>query len=226
MGIMNENERRTLVDSWDAPTRVLHWVNAILIIVLGAMMLSLEGLESFGLDDDIIEEAVEKLHAYIGYVLAVTFSLRALWGFAGNKYARWSDIIPYRKEQRQGIGADIRWYLSGFKGSPAKAAGHDPLASLFYIAVFIVLASQAVTGIIMAGMEFDMFPGPLFNEGADGEEGIGEAFEEIHEFGLWFFIFFLFAHLGGLIVHEIKEKTGLFTSMINGKKYFPEDEDR
>lgn len=223
---MNGDERRTLVSSWDAPTRVLHWVNAILIIILAALMLSLEGLESLGFKDKIVKEGVEKFHAYIGYVLVVTFSLRVLWGFIGNKYARWSDIIPYRKEQWQGIGADIRWYLSGFKGSPAKAAGHDPLASLFYIAVFIVLASQAVTGIVMAGMEFDMFPGPLFAEGADGEEGIGEVFEEIHEFGLLFFIFFLFAHLGGLIVHEIKEKTGLFTSMINGKKYFPEDEGR
>lgn len=35
--------------------------------------------------------------------------------------------------------------------------------------------------------------------------------------------FFVCLHLGGLILHEIVEKAGLFSSMIHGKKYFPKE---
>lgn len=221
-------ERRRLTDSWDPGVRILHWFNAILVIVLGLIMLSLEGMKGLGLEDKAVKEGIEQLHAYIGYFLAAGVSLRVLWGFIGNKYARWSDILPLKKEQWQGIGKDIRWYLGGFRGAPVRTPGHDPLASLFYIAAFAVLFSQAATGLLLAGLEFDMFPGSLFTSGLSehGKEALEEAAEEVHEAGLLFFILFLAAHLGGLVVHELKEKTGLFSSMIHGKKYLHEDEDR
>jgi len=41
--------------------------------------------------------------------------------------------------------------------------------------------------------------------------------------GFLFIIFFVCLHLGGLILHEIVEKAGLFSSMIHWKKYFPKE---
>ncbi|MBI1910379.1 MAG: cytochrome b/b6 domain-containing protein [Deltaproteobacteria bacterium] len=224
MSFSNDRER-TLTDVWDWPTRILHWTNAILIITLALLMIGKEGMEILGVEK-ALRRPVNELHAYIGYIFAFTFSLRIVWAFIGNKYARWADIIPYSKEGRQAIGHNIKWYLSGFKGRAAKAIGHDPLASLFYIALFIVLASQVVTGLLLSGAEFKMFPGSLFTSGL-GEEGLEAlegALEEVHEFGFMFIIFFFFAHLAGLVVHEVKEKTGLFSSMIHGRKYFTRDE--
>ncbi|MCR4287998.1 MAG: cytochrome b/b6 domain-containing protein [Deltaproteobacteria bacterium] len=161
----------------------------------------------------------------MGHAFVVTFFLRVVWGFIGNKYARWGDIISYNRERRHAIWQDIKWYVSGFKGAPYRTAGHDPLASIFYIAVFAVLALQAVTGIIMSGIEFHTFPGTLFTGGASEEslKALGSTLEEVHEFGMWFMLFFIAAHLFGMVVHEVKEKTGLFSSMIHGKKYFPKE---
>lgn len=222
-----ENERRVMVASWDGPTRVLHWMIAILVIVLGSLMIGLEGLEAAGLDNDQVKEAVEKFHAYLGYLLAFTFILRVLWAFAGNGYARWGDILPIGGQRWRGIGRGIRWYLGGCKGEPEFTAGHDPLASLFYTAVFAVLITQALSGIVMASVEFGFIPqvaSGLGLESAHGEESaLAEAFEEVHEFGMAFMIFFLFAHIAGLIVHELRAKTGLLSSMVHGRKYFPED---
>lgn len=221
---MEPNKEIVLVDVWDAPLRVLHWANMLLVIALALLMLGDLGMEYIGVGEETRDQ-VAKLHATVGYVLVCTFSLRLLWGFLGNKYSSWCDIIPYKREQRQAIVHNIKWYLSGFKGSPARVVGHDPLASLFYIALFLVLISQAATGLFLAGAEFHMFPG-AFLSGSLSEhaaEALGEAFEEVHEFGFWFIVFFLCAHLGGLVVHEIKEKTGLFSSMIHGKKYLPAD---
>ncbi len=114
---------------------------------------------------------LEELHAYVGRILAVTFILRVVWGFAGNKYARFSDMIPYTGERWLSIWANIKWYLGGCRAEPPVSMGHNPLASLFYLAFFFVLALQAVTGILLAGVEFDIFPGSLITGGL----GVGSA---------------------------------------------------
>lgn len=221
---MEKENERVITDVWDWQIRVLHWTNAILVITLVLLMLGKEGMEMIGVEKSL-RAPVKRLHAYVGYVFICTFFLRVVWGFAGNKYARWSDMIPYKKERRQAIGRNIRWYLSGFKGSPAHAPGHDPLASVFYLAIFLVFASQALTGLLLSGIEFKMFPGSVFTGGLGegAREALGDALEEVHGFGLWAVVFFLGAHLGGMVVHEVKEKTGLLSSMIHGGKYFPKD---
>jgi Ni,Fe-hydrogenase I cytochrome b subunit len=221
---MEYDRERVLVDVWDRPLRILHWVNMLLVVALALLMLGDLSMEYLGVGEET-RDRVARLHATVGYVLACTFSLRLIWGFLGNKYSSWCDIIPYKKEQRQAIAHNIKWYLSGFRGSAAKVVGHDPLASLFYIALFLVLASQAATGLFLAGTEFQMFPGSLLAGSLSGSaaETLEEAFEEVHEFGFWFIIFFICAHLGGLVVHEVKERTGLFSSMIHGKKYLSAD---
>ncbi len=228
MGI--ENERRVMVASWDGPTRGLHWMIAVLVIILGLLMIGLEGLEGLGLDNEHVEEAVEKLHAYVGYALGLTFLLRVLWAFAGNKFARWGDILPIGIDRWRGIGRGIRWYSGGCKGEPELTAGHDPLASLFYTAVFAVLITQIVSGVVMASVEFGFLPSIASGLGIEGghekEGALVEFLEEVHEFGLAFMIFFLLAHIAGLVVHEVRAKTGLLSSMVHGRKYFPPEEDR
>lgn len=207
---------------WDWQIRVLHWINAMLVITMVLLILGKEGMEIIGVEKSL-RVPVKRLHAYIGHIFIMTFMLRIIWGFLGNTYARWSDILPCKKENWVSIRTNIKWYLSGFKGNPARVIGHDPLASLFYIALFVVLIEQALTGVLLSGLEFKTFPGVLITGGL-GEasaKGFKHAIGGVHEFGVLFIIFFLAAHLTGLAVHELKEKTGLFSSMIHGKKYFP-----
>ena len=220
-------EERVMVDVWDWETRALHWINALLIITLALLMVGNEVMEGLGVAKPL-RRPVKELHAYLGYFFVATFSLRILWAFVGNRYARWGDILPCAREKWAAIVQTLRWYLGGFRGSPAPAKGHDPLASLFYIALFIVLASQAVTGLLLAGAEFDMFPGTIFTAGMaeSAAEAFAHGLEEVHEFGYFFIVIFLAAHLAGLVVHEIGEKKGLFSSMIHGRKYIPTDDNR
>lgn len=223
-----ENRERVLVDSWDWPTRVLHWVNALLVIALIVLILGLEWMAALGVEKPV-RRPVKEWHAWVGHVFLITLFLRIVWGFIGNKYARFSDIVPLKGSQWQAIGHNIKWYLSGFKGRAAKAIGHDPLAAVFYTVLFIVLIGQVITGVLISGIELNTFPGTLFVGGMSEEalEGLEHSLEELHEAGFLFILFFIAAHLIGLVAHEVKEKTGLFTSMINGKKCLPkEDLDR
>jgi len=221
---LEQSDERVMVDVWDWQTRVLHWVNAILIITLVVLMLGKEGLEMLGAKK-AVRGQINYIHAYVGYAFVCTFILRIIWGFIGNRYARFSDIIPFSSEKRSAIGRNIRWYLSWFSGTPARVVGHDPLASLFYMALFIVLILQALTGLALAGVELHLFPGSVVfgGLGETAAEAVEEFAEEVHEFGLWFVLFFFAAHMVGLVVHEIKERTGLFSSMIHGGKYLPRD---
>ncbi len=219
---------------WDWQTRLLHWVNALLIISLLVLGLAMESLEETGLED-----LLKGLHVTIGYIFVATFSLRVLWGFMGNEYARWSDLLPGGKRLKE-IWGNIRWYLSGFKGRPPLSIGHNPLASLFYIPLFVVLFFQATTGLVLSGgkdllsARGSYFPSVAYADEdeewgergwyGEGEEGEGSEWaEEVHEFGFYFILFFLLAHLTGLVVHEIGEEAGLFSSMIHGKKHIPID---
>ncbi len=219
---MNSSDReRILTDVWDWPIRVLHWVNAALIVTLALLMIGKEGMEILGVEK-ALRAPVKKLHAYVGHLFVITFLLRVLWGFIGNEYSRWLDIIPYNKERWRSIGHNIKWYLSGFRGRAAHAVGHDPFASLFYIVLFIVLTSQIITGVVLSGHDFKTFPGNIIVAvvGQETIKGLHDVLEGVHVLGFYYILFFVCAHLGGLVVHEIREKTGLFSSMIHGGKYF------
>ena len=125
-----EDRERVLVDVWDWPTRVLHWVNALLVISMIVLILGVEWMEELGIAKPL-RRPVKEWHSWLGHVFMITLSLRIIWGFAGNKYARFSDILPMKSWQWQAIGHNIKWYLSGFRGRAAHAIGHDPLAAVF-----------------------------------------------------------------------------------------------
>ncbi len=217
----NADDERVMTDVWDRQTRVLHWIIALLVITLALLMIGNFGMEYLGIAESV-RTPVRRLHAYIGYVFVIALVLRIIWGFAGNAYARWTDIIPHAREHWGAAWHNVRWYLGGLRGRPFGAVGHDPFASLFYIALFLVLISQAVTGLILAGSEFHMYPAYFFMKGMSDArlDAIGDSFVgDLHEFGFWFILFFFAAHIAGLVAHEVKEKTGLLSSMIHGKKY-------
>jgi len=217
-----KNNEMVSIKVWDAPTRLLHWTNALLVLALLLLAVGFEVGEDFGVSESL-EEGMEYAHAYIGHILVVTVFLRVVWAFVGNEYARWSDIIPYRAKDWSSIWGNIRWMLGGLRGKPPVSIGHNPLASLFYIAVFFVIVGQLVTGVYMAGEEFEMIPGSLLITSGTSE-ALMEAMEEFHEFGFGFIIFFVAAHMAGLAVHMIGEKKNLVRSMITGRKTFKKDE--
>ncbi|MFQ5466313.1 MAG: cytochrome b/b6 domain-containing protein, partial [Thermodesulfobacteriota bacterium] len=84
----NSNQERVVVHVWGWEIRVLHWVNAFLILTLALLMLGKEGMEYLGVEK-ALREPINTIHVYFGYVFAVTFTLRIIAGFVGSHYARW-----------------------------------------------------------------------------------------------------------------------------------------
>lgn len=214
-------EAREQVKVWDWQERVIHWGIAISVISLLATAMFWEIGKDLGMPREG-RRVVKEVHVFLGRLLTLFFMLRIVRGFTGSRYARWGDIFPHTKEQLEGIKANIRWIVGGFRGLPPHAVGHNPLASLLYIVLFLVLISQIISGVILSGLELNMFPGTLITEGMveEARTSLKECMKTVHEFGLGFTIVYLVLHLVANVIHDVKEKSGFISSMISGVKYF------
>ena len=78
---------------WDAPTRWFHWINAVCVValvVVGYLILNGRALEI----PRTSSLKLKTIHTWVGYVFAANLLLRIVWGFVGNRYARWRAILP------------------------------------------------------------------------------------------------------------------------------------
>src|SRR5688572_3724163 len=132
---------------WDAGTRWFHWVNALCVVVLGAIgfLILKEGALGISTSGKV---TLKTIHVWIGYVFAVNLLWRIVWAFMGNRYARWRAILPGGK----GYLHSLRSYVASFlAGHPERYAGHNPAGRLGVAVLFLLIAIQAITGLVLAG---------------------------------------------------------------------------
>ncbi|MDP4788926.1 MAG: cytochrome b/b6 domain-containing protein, partial [Haliea sp.] len=108
---------------WDAVTRWFHWINVLCVLGLLAVGVVILNASTLGVSGDG-KLALKTVHVWIGYVFAVNLLWRIVWGFIGNRYARWSAALPAGR----GYGRDLVAYLRGVRaGEPPAYRGHNPL---------------------------------------------------------------------------------------------------
>lgn len=231
---------------WDLPTRVFHWLNFLTIISLifvGLIMLFKKELGITGVEAKV---GLKEVHVIIGYVFVLNFAWRIIWGFIGNRYARWSNIIPHR-----GFGNIVRNYLRSVRsGEPQQYIGHNPMGRLAITFILLLMLSMAVTGLVRAGTdiyyppfgslvtEYIAEPGtdpdsikPYMPDGTDKEKvdklkAFKGPFGKIHIYGSYVLMFMIVLHIFFVVRAEIREGGSLITAMFTGKKILsgkPED---
>ncbi|MBL4775258.1 MAG: cytochrome b/b6 domain-containing protein [Mariprofundus sp.] len=231
---------------WDAPTRIFHWVNfvtVILLLLVGTLMLYKKSLGITGLEAKI---AIKEIHVLIGYVFVINLMIRLVWGFIGNRFARWSSLVPGKD-----FVATMCAYINSIKaGQPQQFLGHNPLGRLAVIAMFLLLLTQATTGLIRAGTDIYYPPfGSIFaaQVAADGVDpstikpydktGTDPAqykelkafkgvYGDIHIYSAYTLLGLILLHVFAVARAEITEGGGLVSAMFSGKKVLskePED---
>lgn len=240
---VNDKESLFSYPVWDRSVRIFHWINVISITGLICLGLGLLYDDDLGLSKDG-KILFKTIHAYIGYVFIINLAWRLIWGFFGNRYARWKGILPFGKGYKDALSA----YISGLKdGTPPPYAGHNPLARLMVTLMFLLLIIQGSTGLLLAGT--DLYLPPFGHEIAEWVTGAGEdqtrleslkpgskegidpqaykemrafrkPFVETHETVFYILIIAILLHILGVIVTEYKEKSGLVSAMLTGEKVF------
>jgi len=239
--ILPINKNPQYYSVWDRTTRCFHWVNVICILGLTAIGLVILNNKVLGVSDDG-KILLKTIHVYIGYVFAVNLLWRLVWGFIGNKYARWKAILPIGK----GYWCSVKVYLAGEKsGETQQYLGHNPVGRLMVVLLFLLLTTQAVTGLVLAGTDLYFPPFGqeiaewVAGEGAGSEqvanlkpgskEGVDpEAYTEMRAFRKPFitthmYVFCtllvaIFVHIVAVIITEVREGSGLVSALFTGNK--------
>lgn len=212
------------VPVWPRGLRIIHWVNAfsvLLLIPLGLFILA--GSEFLGLPDEGLDAVID-VHATIGFILTAGALARIIYLFTGPVQVSWKDVVPYRREQISLGFATVRYYLSGFRGKAPLYLSHNPIAGLFDTILFIVFATQASSGITMFLSHEGAGEALAHEAGHAVATGPPEWLEVIHVIGAIYIIFFVLAHFAALGVHDVRERRGLASSMISGRKFFTGEE--
>lgn len=234
---------------WDAPTRWFHWINAVCVValvVVGYLILYGRALE--------ISRAgaltLKKIHTWIGYVFVINLLIRIVWGFVGNRYARWGALLPGGRGYLSALGSHVKAFLFGH---PKPYLGHNPLGRISMTAMLLLLIVLAVSGLVLAGT--DLFYPPLgrwiaqrvaapgvdpatlvpnapemYDKAAmDSMRAMRRPFIVSHLYAYYGLLVIVALHVAGVILTEIREGSNIISATFTGKKIIagpPADEEQ
>ncbi|MDI6793190.1 MAG: Ni/Fe-hydrogenase, b-type cytochrome subunit [bacterium] len=210
---------------WQAPVRFFHWINALAILALvltGCYIANPITLNWGEASRSYVMGTVRFIHFTVAYVFLFNLLFRFYWAFVGNEHARWSALLPLSRRQLRDIVNQMLYYLLIRRESP-HYAGHNPLAALSHVGLFVILIVQVFTGFALYseakpggfyGAPFGWVLGLLGNQGA----------RLLHHFIMWLVGVFFLIHMYLLVYAELQKKNGLISSIFSGFKFVPKQE--
>lgn len=223
---------------WDTSVRWFHWINLVCMLGLIAVGVVILNAKALGVPNDG-KILLKTVHVWIGYVFAVNLLWRLVWAFVGGAHARWRAILPGGR----GYINALRTYVAEFNaGQPRQYLGHNPLGRIAVTLLLLLLLSQAVTGLVLAGTDLFYPPIGAWIAGWIAAAGVDPAtlvpyaketydttayeamrefrkpFITIHYYGFYALIGFGLIHIVAVVVTELREGGTLISAMISGKK--------
>jgi len=205
--------------------RIFHWVMVATIFTLFATGLYIgnpgfigtQGKEpTYAVESLFSMETIRYIHFSAAYMLVAAFILR-IYGFLMNKGDR---LLPkfWTMLYWKGLVDTGLHYL--FLRREHKPYLRNSLARTSYLAVYVMLAIEAVTGFAMYYM---INPNGL---GAALFSGFNHLFVDeyivhlIHHYLAWCFMLFVIVHVYMVIRADFMEKEGEISSMFSGFKFY------
>ena len=207
---------------WQLAVRFYHWLNAACIVTLAAtgyligsplaIQSSSEASYSYWFG------TVRFLHFLAAFIFFFNFLFRIYWGFVGNRFAKWNNFIPLKKEQWREIWHVLCFDILQICTKPLKSIGHNSLAGLTYFFTFLAFLFQAITGFGMYSAMSDAWLPNLFSWVVPFLGG-DFAVRQWHHLMMWFFIIFSMIHVYLVFYHDYVEGRGTISSMAGGWKF-------
>lgn len=159
--------------------RVFHWSLVVAFVIAWATGDELQGL-----------------HEVTGYTIVGLLVIRLIWGFIGTRHARFSDFVYQPSTVIGHLRDTLRFRAKRYMG-------HNPAGGAMAIALMVMLAITAATGIVLTGEESHFL-------------------EEVHEIAANLTIVLVGLHVAGVFVSSVEHRENLARAMITGRKR-PED---
>lgn len=214
------------VPVWEPGLRIWHWSNALVVLLLFETYLLFNWHKELGFTKDTTA-LFQKAHIVLGWVFIVLFLARVRLLFRGDTFSRLSDLLP-RTQGRPlwtAIRQDAKSHLMSMAGrapdaEPVREPGHDPVARLLYLALFaVVFPLQIVTGILWSSLKWGYWPFPFLHDLPNPSgHNLKEVLSDIHAAGMYVIVGFFVLHIGGIVIDEIRHRSGILSAMIHGTK--------
>jgi Ni/Fe-hydrogenase 1 B-type cytochrome subunit len=220
-----DNMRRVYVFS--VPVRIFHWVNAasILALIITGFLISdppsrggiMEAYESFWFGK------VRFIHFAVGFVFFFNFLFRIYWGLvSSNRFDKWFYFIPISKNAWKEFFQVIKSDILLIKGKPHMSIGHNTLAGVTYLGLFILVLIQATLGFGIYAQMSTFWFAHLFDWVVPFMGG-DMAVRHWHHIFTWLFIIFIIIHVYLVFYHDYVEGRGELSSMGGGWKFIEKE---
>jgi cytochrome b len=184
---------------WDPFVRVCHWLLATIVLV------------------DWFTDEPRWMHVWLGYFAVTLVFLRVIWGFVGQENARFTRFVR---------GPRLVFdYLSGLiRFSSQRYLGHSPAGGAMIIALLVMIAVTAVTG--MVNLAEDQGEGPLAGVIAKverparipGQRRPPLVSKQVHETVANITLVLVVLHVLGVALASFAHRENLVRAMITGRK--------
>lgn len=215
----------TAVEVYEAPVRILHWVNAFAIFVLmgsGYLIASPLPSQPGEASANFLMGYIRFAHFSAALLFTVAFLARLYWALVGNHHARQLFVLPFwRGRWWREVLVELRWYLF-LESEPRKYVGHNPLAQLAMFLAFVLGGIfMIVTGLALygEGLQQDSLVArtfgwviPLFGQSQDVHTW--------HHLGMYIFVLFVMVHIYVAIREDIMSRQSIVSTMISGVRTF------
>lgn len=201
---MQESNSRFLALVWDLPTRLFHWLLALLVL---AQYIS--GL----LGGDALP-----IHARIGYLICALLLFRMGWGVIGGHWSKFSSFAPFLTLRGT--------YLRPLNRPPADATetpssylnpeplGHTLLGTLSIFTMLALLMLQVVSGCMSS--DDILFEGPVVHLVS---ARVAEFMTQYHSvYGFYLLIALTLLHLAAVAYYELIKQRRIIAPMLSGVK--------
>jgi Ni/Fe-hydrogenase 1 B-type cytochrome subunit len=204
----------------------MHWVIALSLFVLAATGYAI-GRPFISVPGEAGDRFVMGTMKAVHYYAAIAFTLAVLsrlwWMFAGNRWARWRELVPTTSARWRRFVETLRFYTFLRVDAPAEI-GHNPVAGVAYIAVYGLCLVEIATGLALYGASADLGSPLRGFAGVATLLGGLQVTRWIHHVVMWLLLGFFVHHLASSILVSSFEGNGLMGSIFSGTKFVTREE--
>jgi len=204
---------------WQPVVRWYHWINVLCMLVLAVTGLYIGNpfVTAEGVPFPYVMGWMRFAHYVAATVLALILIVRFYWAFVGNRYARWGGVLPLNKVRGRDVWRQFKYYVFLSSDRPPYV-GHNPVAGLSYILLWLLVLIQGFTGLALNAAAD---PGGFwwFFFGWTYALVSPQWMRLVHHWVMWFIIIFSMVHLYMAILADVEERDGAMTSMVSGFKW-------
>jgi cytochrome b len=182
-----------LVKVWDAPTRLFHWVVAVLV-----------GFSWLSMHETWIE-----LHFLSGYTILALLLFRLAWGFVGSDTARFGRFL------RSPVAA-LRHLSHIGRREPDREIGHNAAGGWMVLVMLALLLVQALTGLFANTDGMDS--GPLAHLVGKSRS---DWLSNIHSINFTLIEIAVALHVLAVLAYAVLKRQDLVRPMVTGRKRLP-----